>query len=65
MCQHLEVAEQPPSLWRRALLDGFAVWRELVENHGGQVSADLDLREVRYLGPPEMASATAAAAAPE
>jgi NTP pyrophosphatase (non-canonical NTP hydrolase) len=65
MCQHLEVAEQPPSLWRQALLDGFAVWRELVENRGGQVSADLDLQQIRYLGPPESASATAAAAAPE
>jgi NTP pyrophosphatase (non-canonical NTP hydrolase) len=65
MCQHLEVAGQPPSLWRRALLDGFAVWRELVKNRGGQVSADLDLREIRYVGPPESAKATAAAAAPE
>ncbi|HEY2051615.1 MAG TPA: nucleoside triphosphate pyrophosphohydrolase family protein [Caulobacteraceae bacterium] len=65
MCKHLEVAEQPPSLWRQALLDGFSVWRELVKNHGGQVSANLDRREIRYLGPPDVASATAAAAAPE
>lgn len=28
MCEHLEVSQQPPSLWRQAVLDGFAVWRE-------------------------------------
>ena len=62
MCEHLEVAQQPPSLWRQTVLDGFAVWRELVKNGGGRVSADLDLREIRYVGPPDMAKATAAAA---
>lgn len=51
MCEHLEVSAQPPSLWRQAVLDGFAVWRELVKNSGGRVSADLDRREIRYLGP--------------
>lgn len=65
MCEHLEVAAQPPSLWRQAVLDSFTVWRELVKNGGGQVSADLDRREVRYLGPTETAITTAAAAAPE
>jgi hypothetical protein len=65
MCEHLEVSEQPLSLWRQALIDGFAVWRELVKNGGGRVSADLDRREIRYLGPPETANTTAAAAAPE
>jgi NTP pyrophosphatase (non-canonical NTP hydrolase) len=65
MCEHLEVAEQPPSLWRTAILDGFAVWRELVRNGGGVVSADLDAREIRYLGPPDSATTTAAAAESE
>lgn len=65
MCEHLEVSQQPPSLWRQAVLDGFAVWRDLTKNGGGRVSADLDLREIRYLGPPAIASATAAAVAGE
>ena len=65
MCEHLEVAAQPPSLWRQAILDGFAVWRELVRNGGGRVSADLDRREIRYLGPVEIATTTAAAVDPE
>jgi NTP pyrophosphatase (non-canonical NTP hydrolase) len=65
MCEHLEVAAQPPSLWRRAVLDGFAVWRELVKNGGGRLSANLDQREIRYLGPADTASTTAAAAPPE
>lgn len=65
MCEHLEVAQRPPSLWRQAVLDGFAVWRQLVKNGGGRVSADLDRREIRYLGPAEIASTTAAAAPSE
>lgn len=65
MCEHLEVAQQPPSLWRQAVLDGFAVWRQLVKDGGGRVSADLDRREIRYLGPVETASTTAAAAPSE
>jgi len=51
MCEHLEVSAQPPSLWRQAVLDGLGVWRDLVKNSGGRVSADLDRREIRYLGP--------------
>jgi hypothetical protein len=62
MSTHLEVATQPPAAWRQAVLDGFAVWRELIKNGGGYVMADLDTREVRYLGPPDSAITTAAAA---
>ena len=60
MSGHLEVASQPPSAWRRAVLDGFLVWRELVANRGGRVEADLDCRTLRYLGP-AIATTTAAA----
>lgn len=62
MSAHLEVASQPPSAWRKALIDGFAVWRELVRNGGGHVAGDLDKRELRYLGPPDSAITTADAA---
>jgi NTP pyrophosphatase (non-canonical NTP hydrolase) len=58
MSAHLEVASQPPSHWRQAVIEGFAVWRDLVAHRGGRVFADLDGRELRYLGPPE-ATATA------
>ena len=49
MSAHLEVASQPPSHWRQAVIDSFAVWRELVANGGGTVLADLDKREIRYV----------------
>lgn len=65
MCGHLEVAKQPLSLWRQAILDGFTVWREVVKNHGGVVFADLDRREIRYLGPADNATTTAATLASE
>ncbi len=65
MSAHLEVAAQPPSLWRQAVLDGFEVWRQLVQNGGGRVLADLDRSEIRYLGSLETAIATAAAAPSE
>ena len=62
MCAHLEVASQPPSAWEQAILQGFAAWRELMKNSGGSIAVDLDKRELRYLGPTDSATATAAAA---
>ena len=64
MGAHLEVAAQPPSQWRQAVIASFAVWRELVANGGGRVEADLDRRQIRYAGPAQ-AMTTAAAADPE
>ncbi len=61
MGAHLEVASQPLSAWRQAVLDSFAVWRELMKNGGGQIEADLDCRRIRYLGPSDSAITTAAA----
>jgi NTP pyrophosphatase (non-canonical NTP hydrolase) len=52
MSAHLEVASQPTSHWRQAVIDSFAVWRDLVANGGGRVQADLDKREIRYLQSP-------------
>lgn len=60
MCGHLEVASRPLTLWRQAILDGFTVWREVVRNRGGIVQADLDKREIRYLGAADSATTTAA-----
>lgn len=60
MSAHLEVSSQPPSAWRHAVLQSFAVWRQLVANGGGRVEADLDEGEIRYLGPVQ-ATTTAAA----
>lgn len=62
---HLEVSAQPASSWRKAILEGFAVWRQLVAHRGGRVLADLDKRKLRYLGPTESATTTAAALASE
>jgi NTP pyrophosphatase (non-canonical NTP hydrolase) len=62
MSAHLEVATQPPSAWRQAVLVGFRIWRELVKNGGGEVTADLERRELRYVGPLDTAITTAAAA---
>ena len=60
MSAHLEVASQPLSHWRQAVIDGFAVWRELVANGGGRVYANLDSREVSYLGPAQAITTAAA-----
>ena len=65
MGTHLEVASQPTSAWTQAVMDGFSVWRDLVEHGGGRVEADLDRREIRYIGPEESAMTTAAADAAE
>lgn len=35
--------------WEDAILLGFDIWRQLVENHGGRVAVDLDARSMTYL----------------
>lgn len=62
MSEHLEVASAEPWQWRKAILEGFKVWREVVKNHGGRVEADLLNKTISYLGPIENATATAPAA---
>lgn len=61
MSAHLEVASQPASLWRKAILEGFAAWRKVVANRGCRVAADLNVGTLSYLGPAETPIATAAA----
>ena len=61
MSSHLEVSSQPGSLWRKAILEGFAAWQSVVAAGGGTVSADLDGRTVIYSRSAERPIATAAA----
>jgi len=50
MVVHLEVRDQPPNAWRRAILQGYEVWGQLRHNKGGVVEGDLDARSLRYAG---------------
>jgi NTP pyrophosphatase (non-canonical NTP hydrolase) len=61
MSSHLEVASQPEALWQSAILQGFAVWRQMAEARGGLIEVDRAARTLRYLGAVEQARATAAA----
>lgn len=49
MTSHLEVGEATAADWERAILEGFAVWRQVLANNGGEISVDLDARVIRYL----------------
>ena len=50
MTSHLEVGEATAADWERAILEGFAVWRQVLANNGGEISVDLDARAISYLG---------------
>jgi NTP pyrophosphatase (non-canonical NTP hydrolase) len=51
MVVNLEVGDQPPNAWRRAILQGYEVWRYLREHGGGTVQGDLDARLIRFVAP--------------
>lgn len=60
-----EVAACPIWQWERAILDGFAVFRDLYSHGGGIVTADLDSRSLTFTPrAPEPAPAPTQAAAP-
>ena len=44
----LEGGSLPGAQWERAILAGYAVWRELRENQGGRVVVDLDTASIQY-----------------
>jgi hypothetical protein len=44
----LEVANAPGWLWRRAIVKGFEMLRELNDHHGGRVRVDLDARTATF-----------------
>lgn len=48
MTSHLEVGDQPPAAWQRAILEGYSVWRELREHNGGLVGGNLDQRIIQF-----------------
>ncbi|MFC7298965.1 nucleoside triphosphate pyrophosphohydrolase family protein [Herminiimonas aquatilis] len=52
----LEVRERSMGDWQRAILMGFKVWREVLENGGGKIAMDLDAQQMTYLGPPSCCS---------
>ena len=52
MTSHLEVSQATAADWERAILEGFAVWRAVLANNGGEILVDLDEQQIRYLGAP-------------
>lgn len=58
MTGHLEVARCTASEWQRAIVEGFAIWRALMQGRGGRVRIDLDARTIQYLGPTSSASSS-------
>ena len=46
--EDLEVKQMPVPLWRRAIVQGFGVFRELTESGGGYVVVDLDDRSLTF-----------------
>lgn len=48
----LEVRERSAGEWQKAILLGYEVWRQVVENGGGRFSVDLDERSMTFIGPP-------------
>ena len=51
MTSHLEVRECTTGDWEQAILQGFTVWRAVLDNRGGRIAVDLDRRCLEYLGP--------------
>lgn len=49
MTSHLEVSERTTGDWEKAIVDGFAVWREVVANGGGKMAIDMDARQIKFL----------------
>lgn len=43
-----EVAACPPKLWERAILDGYAVFRQIRDANGGWIVGDRACRTIRY-----------------
>lgn len=52
MTSHLEVSHATAADWERAILEGFAIWRAVLANNGGEILVDLDEQQIRYLGAP-------------
>ena len=46
--QGYEVEQCPLSLWEKAILDGYEVFRQVVTNNGGTVIGDRATRSISY-----------------
>lgn len=46
--ERLEGGSLPGAEWERAILAGYAVWRDLRDNQGGRVMVDLDTASIMY-----------------
>lgn len=48
VANRLEGGSLPGAEWERAILDGYAMWRDLRDNDGGRVLVDLDTATLRF-----------------
>lgn len=48
LTEHLEVSSQSLYVWEKSMLQGFSVWRQVVDHAGGQIIGDMDESSVRY-----------------
>jgi NTP pyrophosphatase (non-canonical NTP hydrolase) len=51
MTSHLEVRHCATADWEQAILQGFEVWRSVLNARGGRIAVDLDARRITFLGP--------------
>ncbi len=52
MTAHLEVAARSMTDWHTAILAGYTAFRQVVDNRGGVLTADLERRTLTYDSPP-------------
>ena len=53
MASTLEVKDRSLSEWQKAIIIGFDVWRQVLNNNGGHILVDIDNRSLEYLYPSE------------
>ncbi|MCU1394869.1 MAG: pyrophosphatase [Ilumatobacteraceae bacterium] len=53
MTSHLEVSSRTIADWHHAVLAGYRAFRQVVEHHGGTLTADLVHRTLSYDSPPQ------------
>lgn len=51
MTKKLEVGDRSTFEWNEALLEGFKIWRKLIQNGGGTVEGDLHEQKLKYTAP--------------
>ena len=52
MTSHLEVRQCTTGEWEQAILQGFEVWRAVLDARGGCIAVDLNVRQIAFIGPP-------------